>query len=121
MSSTNLCKNIKKTLFEAFCLSFLTQLDQKSHEQVQQLIYTYLFGKEKINLDKILTPKPDDNAIELENFLGYWLPRGTKYPNLDSNYIITDSVRRNLFNLIRIISIGQTFPILLQGKVTASQ
>lgn len=85
MSSTNLCKNIKKTLYEAFCLSFLTQLDQQSHEQVEKLIYTFLFGKEKINLAKILTPKPDEDAIELENFSGYWLPKGMRF---DENIII---------------------------------
>lgn len=61
-------------------MSFLTQLDQKSHEQVEKLIYSYLFGKEKINLAKILTPKPDEDAIELENFAGYWLPKGMSSP-----------------------------------------
>lgn len=36
--ATNSCKNVQRSLYEGFCLSFLTQLDATSHQEVVNLI-----------------------------------------------------------------------------------
>lgn len=38
ISSFNLYGSVKRSLYESFCLSFLTQLDYSSHPVVQQLV-----------------------------------------------------------------------------------
>lgn len=46
-------------------------------------------------------------------FEGYWIPQGALEPNTPESYILTESVRRNLKDLVRIVSIGK-LPVLLQ-------
>lgn len=57
-------------------------------------------------------PKPygSDNYIQFE---GYWVLLGTLEPSIPDDYILTKSVKKNLKDLVRIVSIGQ-LPVLLQ-------
>lgn len=117
--SKNLCGSIERNLYESFCLSFLTQLDPPSHLMVLSLIQKSLLPtNQKAVLSQGL-PKPNDNA-EYMNFEGYWIKLGPKPVQSCEHYIITDSVRDNLRDLARIISIGQ-LPVLLQGPTSAGK
>ncbi|XP_065367345.1 midasin [Calliphora vicina] len=112
----NLCGSIERNLYESFCLSFLTQLDPQSHNVVQHLIKEALLSNAKAILHQAI-PKPGENYL---NFEGYWIEKGPKDLQDCSNYILTDSVKENLKDLARIISIGK-LPILLQGPTSAGK
>uniref|UniRef100_A0A1A9WWJ4 Midasin n=1 Tax=Glossina brevipalpis TaxID=37001 RepID=A0A1A9WWJ4_9MUSC len=112
----NLCGSIERNLYESFSLSFLTQLDPSSHSVVQQLIQSIMLSNTKAILKQEI-PKPNDSCL---NFEGYWIQKGPKELQECSNYILTDSVRSNLKDLARIVSIGK-FPVLLQGPTSAGK
>lgn len=112
----NLCGSIERNLYESFCLSFLTQLDTVSHNVVQHLIKEALLTNAKAILKQSI-PKPGDDYI---NFEGYWIQKGKKELLECEDYILTDSVKENLRDLARIISIGR-LPILLQGPTSAGK
>lgn len=117
---SNPCVNITRSLFEAFALSFLTQLDHKSYPIVQNMVATTILGDIQ-NIKAILgmpIPKPKCSpAEEYVNVEGYWVLQGSLEPETPNNYILTDSVKRNLRDLVRIVSIGK-LPVLLQGDTS---
>lgn len=112
----NLCGSIERNLYESFCMSFLTQLDPTSHNIVLQLIKDALLSNAKAVLMQGI-PKPGENYL---NFEGYWIEPGAKPQLSCDNYILTTSVKENLKDLARIISIGK-LPILLQGPTSAGK
>ncbi|EDW47459.1 GM20404 [Drosophila sechellia] len=112
----NLCGSIERNLYESFCLSFLTQLDPDSHHVVLLLIQNALLSNVKAILSKQL-PQLGDNYLDFE---GYWIQPGNLEPQPCTHYILTESVKKNLKDLARIISIGK-LPILLQGPTSAGK
>ena len=112
----NLCGSIERNIYESFCLSFLTQLDPPSHDMVLKLIQKFLLSDTKKILSQPI-PMPPGNQL---NFEGYWIEIGVKEPEECIEYILTDSVKKNLSDLARIISIGK-LPILLQGPTSAGK
>lgn len=58
-------------------------------------------------------PKPDDPANEYFPFEGYWVRKGPLEPMPPDEYILTESVRKNLKDIVRVVSIGK-LPVLLQ-------
>lgn len=121
IASKNPCGTFKRSLYEAFCLSFLTQLDSLSYKIVEQTIRKSLIGDEKI-LNAILKqpiPEPKETGKFLQ-FEGYWLRQGDLEPNIPEDYILTQSVRKNLTDLVRIVSIGK-LPVLLQGDTAVGK
>ncbi|KAM7344790.1 midasin [Cochliomyia hominivorax] len=114
--SKNLCGSIERNLYESFCLSFLTQLDPQSHSVVQHLIKEALLSNPKSTLQMTI-PKPGEEYL---NFEGYWIEKGPKELQDCSSYILTESVKENLKDLARIISIGK-LPVLLQGPTSAGK
>uniref|UniRef100_A0A182NI10 Midasin n=1 Tax=Anopheles dirus TaxID=7168 RepID=A0A182NI10_9DIPT len=119
----NLCGSIERNLFEAFCISFLTQLDLKSHATVLSYIRQTLLPKDSTGVVvKALAPipRPKQNTEKQLDFEGYWIEQGPREVQECSSYILTDSVRNNLRDLARIISIGR-LPVLLQGPTSAGK
>ncbi|KAG5680585.1 hypothetical protein PVAND_010082 [Polypedilum vanderplanki] len=112
----NLCGSIERNIYESFCLSFLTQLDSESHMKVLKKIQQHLVSDVKRVLSQSI-PKPNVNVT---NFEGYWVENGDKEPQECKEYILTESVQKNLKDLARIISIGK-LPILLQGPTSAGK
>ncbi|EDW90873.2 LOW QUALITY PROTEIN: uncharacterized protein Dyak_GE13493 [Drosophila yakuba] len=112
----NLCGSIERNLYESFCLSFLTQLDPDSHHVVLLLIQNTLLSNVKAILSKQL-PQLGENYLDFE---GYWIQPGNLEPQPCTHYILTESVKKNLKDLARIISIGK-LPILLQGPTSAGK
>ena len=65
-------------------------------------------------------PRPKENAEKQLDFEGYWIEQGPREVQECTSYILTDSVRDNLRDLARIISIGR-LPVLLQGPTSAGK
>lgn len=58
-------------------------------------------------------PKPMVSNNEFLQFEGYWIRRGIMEPVTPDEYILTESVRKNLKDLVRVVSFGK-LPVLLQ-------
>ncbi|KAK3603576.1 hypothetical protein CHS0354_028005 [Potamilus streckersoni] len=119
-AASNRCGTIARSLYESFCLSFLTELDRSSYPVVEQLICRHILGG-KSNVKSILKqplPKPPD--VEHLQFEGYWISKGTLESKVPENYVLTPSVRANLRDLARIVSTGNT-PVLLQGETSVGK
>ncbi|XP_053677442.1 midasin [Anopheles nili] len=119
----NLCGSVERNLYEAFCISFLTQLDLKSHAIVLACIRQTLLQKDStgvVVINQAPIPRPKQNAEKQIDFEGYWIEQGPKEVQQCETYILTDSVRNNLRDLARIISIGR-LPVLLQGPTSAGK
>ncbi|XP_014214403.1 midasin [Copidosoma floridanum] len=122
VAAANPCGNVLRSLYEAFCLSFLTQLDHKSYPIVERMIVEAILEKKNAQAllkAPIMKPKcgPNDDYIAFE---GYWVIQGSLEPEIPKNYILTESVRRNLRDVARVVSIGK-MPILLQGDTSVGK
>nr|XP_056712126.1 midasin [Euleptes europaea] len=113
-ASSNPCNNIQRSLYEGFCLGFLTQLDRVSYPVVQKLIHHYISGNTKTILKQPLPEPKVGGMIKIE---GYWIPVGDKEPTVDETYVLTPSVKLNLRDIVRVVSAG-TYPVLIQGDTS---
>ncbi|XP_030578137.1 midasin [Archocentrus centrarchus] len=115
--AANPCSNVQRSLYEGFCLSFLTQLDRSSHPVVQKLVCQHiLMGNTKCLKQSIPAPSGRP-CVEIE---GYWVFQGEMEPALDPSYILTPSVKLNLRDLARVVSAG-THPVLIQGETSVGK
>ncbi|XP_057664406.1 midasin [Diorhabda carinulata] len=122
IASKNPCGMFKRSLYEAFCLSFLTQLDNNSYVMVEKLISSYLIGDAK-SVKAVLNQPITDPSSSQEKYLqfeGYWVKKGHLEPSTPDDYILTASVRKNLKDLVRVVSIGK-LPVLLQGDTSVGK
>ncbi|XP_057208356.1 midasin isoform X2 [Triplophysa rosa] len=111
------CFNIQRSLYEGFCLSFLTQLDRSSHPIVQKLVCQYILGG---NVKCLKQPIPQPKARVCVQMEEYWLSQGDLEPAVDSSYILTPSVKLNLKDLARVVSAG-IHPVLIQGETSVGK
>lgn len=120
--SVNMCRNIEKSLLESLRVTFLQQLDEQSTNYVMKLIEHFVFSKEVMNsLTNALIPEPLDGHqyVKAE---GFWIQKSNEEPCVNESYILTPSVRKNLQNIARIISLSQRrLPILLQGNTSVGK
>ncbi|XP_063299642.1 midasin [Pelobates fuscus] len=117
-ASSNPCGNIQRSLYEGFCLSFLTQLDRSSHSIVQALICRHILQG---NLKKLIKqPLPEPHGGRFVQVEGYWIPVGDKDPAIDESYVLTSSVKLNLRDLVRVVSAG-SHPVLIQGETSVGK
>ncbi|XP_072854872.2 midasin isoform X1 [Pogona vitticeps] len=114
-ASSNPCNNIQRSLYEGFCLGFLTQLDRTSYPVVQKLICQYILSGNTKNLLK--QPLPEPKGGKMIKVEGYWISIGDKEPTVDETYILTPSVKLNLRDIVRVVSAG-TYPVLVQGSTS---
>lgn len=101
--------NFSYSLYEAFCLSFLTCLNRQSEDYVE------------LEIRKAFTRK--GRFLQLGNdylsVKGYWIKKGIDEPFEMKDYIITDTVDLNLKNLARAAS--ACLPILVQGETSVGK
>nr|XP_036870003.1 midasin [Manis javanica] len=117
-AASNPCSNIQRSLYEGFCLGFLTQLDRASHPIVQKLICQHIVSGNVKSLLKQPIPEPKGGRlIQVE---GYWISVGDKEPTIDEAYILTSSVKLNLRDIVRVVSAG-TYPVLIQGETSVGK
>lgn len=87
ISSQNPCGNALRSLYEAFCLSFLTQLDNQSYPLVLRMIVKAILGDKTANA--ILgTPIPRPHSTVSDsyiNFAGYWIHKGDLNPDISES------------------------------------
>lgn len=117
--ASNPCGNIQRSLYEGFCLSFLTQLDRSSHSIVQGLICRHIVQSGNIK-NLLKQPLPEPHGGRFVQIEGYWIPVGEKNPAIDESYILTPSVKLNLRDLVRVVSAGN-HPVLLQGETSVGK
>lgn len=60
-------------------------------------------------------PKPQGSCNQYLQFEGYWVKKGSLEPVIPEEYILTESVRKNLKDLVRVVAIGK-LPVLLQVR-----
>lgn len=112
---------LRRSLYEGFCMSFLTLLDKASEALLHPIIEKRTLGRLK-NPKSIMSripPQPQDNH-EYIQFQHYWLRTGPLESQEQPDYIITPYVQKNLLNLIRA-SAGGRFPILIQGPTSSGK
>ncbi|XP_078040889.1 midasin [Augochlora pura] len=122
VASQNPCGNALRSLYEAFCLSFLTQLDSQSYPLMLRMIVKAILG-EKAASAILRTPIPKPQSASNDSFIyfeGYWVPKGDLSPETPENYILTETVKQNLKDLVRVVSIGK-MPVLLQGDTSVGK
>ena len=104
----------QRALYEGFCMSFLTQLDARSHA----VIYTLLKKVFAISPSLMTLPKqPSDKHVEV---CGFWLRTGPLAPEVPQDYIMTPSIIENLLNVARIV-VSHKYPVLLQGPTSSGK
>ena len=95
-------------IFQSLQLAFMSGLDESSSILVSALLRKYEFVAKNKEI-KLLSPSFDHVTIE-----GFHFRSGQNSAFLDEKFIITKTVRQNLFNLSRAISASK-YPILIQG------
>ncbi|CAG2161607.1 unnamed protein product [Oppiella nova] len=80
----------------------------------------YSLSKDSVKVlnAKIQSPKFPEKYESIED---YYILRGSKEPKVNESYILTDTVKKNLKDICRIVSIGKTFPILLEGETSVGK
>ncbi|KAM4713456.1 midasin isoform 2-T2 [Anableps anableps] len=116
-AAANPCHSVQRSLYEGFCMSFLTQLDRSSHPMVQKLVCQHILKGNTKCLKQPIPAPPGRTCVEIE---GYWVPQGELEPALDPSYILTGSVKLNLQDLSRVVSAG-THPVLIQGETSVGK
>lgn len=116
---------LERSLYEGFCMGFLTLLSRASEMQVMPLIVQHLFGKDPHRLLSRPPKYPADGReyvkfTDTDNSRVYWLLKGAEVPQERADYIRTPYVERNLLNLVRATS-TRRFPILIQGPTSAGK
>ncbi|VVT57060.1 uncharacterized protein SAPINGB_P005514 [Magnusiomyces paraingens] len=112
---------LRRSLYEGFCMSFSTLLDKKSTEILLPIIEKYTIQKLK-NAKSVMSqipPHPKDDH-EYIQFRHYWLKKGAFEPEEQPDYIITPYVEKNLMNLTRATA-GGKFPVLIQGPTSSGK
>lgn len=112
---------LRRSLYEGFCMSFSTLLDKKSTEILLPIIEKYTIVKLK-NAKSVMSqtpPHPKDDYDYIQ-FRHYWLRKGAFEPEEQPDYIITPYVEKNLLNLTRATA-GGRFPILIQGPTSSGK
>ncbi|CAH6722528.1 midasin [[Candida] jaroonii] len=113
---------LRRSLYEGFCMSFLTLLDLKSESLLKPVIEKYTIGKLKNqkSVMKQLPPCPSKNTEEYVQFRHYWMKHGPEKSIPQPHYIITPFVEKNMLNLVRATA-GRRFPVLIQGPTSAGK
>uniref|UniRef100_UPI00358FB529 midasin n=1 Tax=Myxine glutinosa TaxID=7769 RepID=UPI00358FB529 len=117
-AADNPCGNLRRSLYEGLCLSFLSQLERVSQASVEQLIVSHILGRDARGL--LLQPLPEPPGGGHTLVAGYWLPMGELDPYEEIGYVITPTVKDNLRQLSRAVSASR-YPVLLQGETSVGK
>ncbi|CAA2972808.1 midasin isoform X1 [Olea europaea subsp. europaea] len=94
------CFGFEKSLYDGFCMFFLTLLDKPSAKLMRSLISSSLFGR---------------NIPQEVSYKSYLKAKGS-----DEEYVLTSSVEKHLENVARAIFIRR-YPVLLQGPTSSGK
>ncbi|KAG7192420.1 uncharacterized protein KQ657_001821 [Scheffersomyces spartinae] len=113
---------LRRSLYEGFCMAFLTLLDAKSEKLLVPIIEKYTIGRLK-NMKSVMNqipPAPSTSDTNFVQFKHYWLKQGTGEIVDQPHYILTPFVEKNMLNLVRAAA-SSRFPILVQGPTSAGK
>lgn len=112
---------LRRSLYEGFCMSFLTTLSKTSEQLVECLLEEYILSPKKISrADLVQTPRMPEHEVGYVRFKHYRLPLGPLLPKTQSHYVITPFVDSHLLKIVRATT-GRRFPILLQGPTSSGK
>ncbi|KAH9400523.1 AAA ATPase midasin [Tyrophagus putrescentiae] len=121
IASSNPFHAINRSIYESFCLAFLSNLDTDSAVRVQKLIGETMFGKKLAGMLRHEIDLPNaDKYVKLED-CAYPVVKGPRTSIIDETYIRTLTVQKNLHDISRIVFAGKTLPILLQGETSVGK
>ncbi|KAH3662481.1 hypothetical protein OGAPHI_005733 [Ogataea philodendri] len=112
---------LRRSLYEGFCMSFLTLLDASSETKLRPLIEKYTIQRLK-NAKSVISQIPSNPSSEAQQYVQfrhYWMRSGPLEPEEQPHYIMTPFVEKNLMNLVRASS-GR-FPVLIQGPTSSGK
>ncbi|KAI5852686.1 P-loop containing nucleoside triphosphate hydrolase protein, partial [Morchella snyderi] len=114
---------LRRSLYEGFCMSFLTLLDRTSEAVLLPVIEKSILGNQR-NVRSLVSQIPrrpvGANGEEYVQFKHYWMARGTQEVEEQPHYIITPFVERNMLNLVRATA-TRRFPVLIQGPTSSGK
>lgn len=110
---------LRRSLYEGFCMSFLTLLDRTSEATLLPLIEKYILGNQK-NFRSLISQTPRKPDGDYVSFRHYWMRRGPHGVVEQPHYIITPFVERNMLNLVRATA-TKRFPVLIQGPTSSGK
>lgn len=112
---------LRRSLYEGFCMSFLTLLDATSESLLFPLIEKHILGRAK-NLKSLMSqiPRRPDDGLDYVQFKHYWMRKGAFEEREQAHYIITPFVEKNMLNLVRATS-TRRFPVLIQGPTSSGK
>ena len=79
---------LRRSLYEGFCMSFLTLLDEKSEGLLRPLIEKFTLGRLK-NPKSVVSQIPSCPGSDYVQFKHYWMKKGSRDVLEQPNYIIT--------------------------------
>ncbi|PWW78362.1 midasin [Tuber magnatum] len=110
---------LRRGLYEGFCMSFLTLLDQPSEGILLPVIEKYILGRHK-NVRSLISQIPRRPGANYVLFEHYWMRKGAYPIEEQPHYIMPPSVRRNMLNLVRATA-TRRFPVLIQGPTSSGK
>lgn len=112
---------LRRALYEGTQMSFFTVLSSASQQIAMAVVQTCLLTTSKVR-KQVLDQQPRVQYDEKQYvaFRHYPILRGIQVPTTNERYIQTGSVKQNLMNLARAVSLGRV-PILLQGPTSAGK
>ncbi|TKR93603.1 hypothetical protein L596_008024 [Steinernema carpocapsae] len=114
-AADNIFGSENRSLYEAFQMSFVTDLDAENTVKVEKVIQKSLG---KVQKNKLPCPVSETkNYMEVE---GYWIEQGPLVPSHDAKYVLTPSVKKKLAQLARVVCSGR-YPVLLEGETSAGK
>ncbi|RPB22298.1 midasin [Terfezia boudieri ATCC MYA-4762] len=113
---------LRRSIYEGFCMSFLTLLDRSSEELLIPMLEKHLLGSVRNvrSLINQIPKRPDVNGDSYVQFKHYWMHRGGNELQEQPHYIITPFVEKNMLNLVRATA-TKRFPVLIQGPTSSGK
>eukprot|EP00002_Diphylleia_rotans_P015670 TRINITY_DN3035_c0_g2_i1.p1 TRINITY_DN3035_c0_g2~~TRINITY_DN3035_c0_g2_i1.p1 ORF type:complete len:5322 (+),score=1048.10 TRINITY_DN3035_c0_g2_i1:101-16066(+) len=105
-----------RALYDGFCMSFLTQLNQPSISIMEKLVRQEILGKAM----KAGLKPPRVELTNVEVFEGFFIERGEHPIFIPPDFIITDTIKSRLSDLARIVS-TRRHPVLIQGATSTGK
>ena len=120
-------EHLRRFLLEGFLMCFLTELDRQSYPVVLDLIFKHIAGgkKKALSLLSSKLPKPESPKSVNQGFVnieGFWIACGEDgdEPHINPSFILTETVRRNLRDVARVVSLS-SHAVLLQGETSVGK
>ena len=119
-------EHLKRYLLEGFLMCFLTELDHQSYPIVIDLIYKHIAGGKKKALsllsNKLSRPEMKKHIQGFVSIEGFWISCGETgdEPYIDQSFILTPTVRQNLRDVARVVSLSK-HAVLLQGETSVGK